>query len=248
MEDVDQTLIPELRKLCKGKFDLQTALDAANELKYNKRIKELLLKQMGEPENGFVEYFFRVVNPGRVATSKAKEQFAAYVKRAFNEFIEERIDQRLKNALAATLKKEGATEAEAVAVAAAAPAEEQNKIKTTDNEMQAYYVVKSLLIGTVESRRVTMRDAQSYCSVLLDDNNRKPIVRLHFNNPERLRIEIITPNRGPSSWYEIKKLDDILQYAAQLREIARSYDAKPADKPELLEPVSDPPAATITLE
>ena len=26
-----------------------------------------------------------------------------------------------------------------------------------------------------------MRDAKSYCAILLDDNNRKSLVRLHFN-------------------------------------------------------------------
>lgn len=28
-----------------------------------------------------------------------------------------------------------------------------------------------------------MRDAKSYCAVLLDDNNRKTIARLHFKSP-----------------------------------------------------------------
>jgi hypothetical protein len=28
-----------------------------------------------------------------------------------------------------------------------------------------------------------MRDAKSYCAILLDDNNRKTIARLHFNSP-----------------------------------------------------------------
>ena len=28
-----------------------------------------------------------------------------------------------------------------------------------------------------------MRDAKSYCAILLDDNNRKTIARMHFNSP-----------------------------------------------------------------
>ena len=28
-----------------------------------------------------------------------------------------------------------------------------------------------------------MRDAKSYCAILLDDNNRRTIARLHFNSP-----------------------------------------------------------------
>ena len=35
-----------------------------------------------------------------------------------------------------------------------------------------------------------MRDAQSYCAVLLDDNNRKPLCRLMFNKSNRLRLAV----------------------------------------------------------
>lgn len=35
----------------------------------------------------------------------------------------------------------------------------------------------------VDPRRIILRDAKSYCAVLLDDNNRKPVARLHFNSP-----------------------------------------------------------------
>ncbi|MFL6788051.1 MAG: hypothetical protein ACJ8FC_05265, partial [Sphingomicrobium sp.] len=35
----------------------------------------------------------------------------------------------------------------------------------------------------VDPKRIIMRDAKSYCAILLDDNNRKTIARLHFNSP-----------------------------------------------------------------
>lgn len=35
----------------------------------------------------------------------------------------------------------------------------------------------------VDPVRVVIRDSLFYCAVLLDDNNRKPLVRLHFNSP-----------------------------------------------------------------
>lgn len=34
----------------------------------------------------------------------------------------------------------------------------------------------------VDPKRIVMRDAKSYCAILLDDNNRKSIARLHFNS------------------------------------------------------------------
>ncbi|CAA7612508.1 hypothetical protein [Magnetospirillum sp. SS-4] len=67
-----------------------------------------------------------------------------------------------------------------------------------------------------------MRDAKSYCAILLDDNNRRPICRLHLNrgvkylglfdadkNEERVRIE---------------SLDDIFAHADRLKVTAAIYD------------------------
>ena len=33
--------------------------------------------------------------------------------------------------------------------------------------------------------RVAIRDQVTYCGILLDDNNRKPLVRLWFNNSQK---------------------------------------------------------------
>ena len=104
IENIDPTLIPELRKLCKGKFDLKTTLETVNELKFNRQIKLALSKNMETPEDGFIGYFMG--EAGVRATAKAREQFVGYVKRAFTEFINEQIDSRLKTALSATPKKE----------------------------------------------------------------------------------------------------------------------------------------------
>ncbi len=64
-------------------------------------------------------------------------------------------------------------------------AQEQLSVVTTADELQAYYAVKSMLYGVVDAKRVVLRDVQSYCSVLLDDNNRKPICRLYFNGTQK---------------------------------------------------------------
>ncbi len=73
---IDPTLIPELRKLCKGKFDLQTTLNTVNELKFNRQIKIFLEQQMENPCEDFVEFFIRETGAGR-ATQKLKESFTA---------------------------------------------------------------------------------------------------------------------------------------------------------------------------
>ena len=81
--------------------------------------------------------------------------------------------------------------------------------------MEAYYIIKSILRTLVDSKRVTLRDAISYCSVFLDDNNRKPICRLRFNNEDNLRLELILAD-GSSEKVSISSIDEIYNYSEQI--------------------------------
>ena len=78
-------------------------------------------------------------------------------------------------------------------------------------------------MGTVAPERVFIRDAQSYCNVLLDDSRLKPLVRLHFNNPKRLRIELIGEAKE-KIMHDINSLEDILHVADTIRATAARYD------------------------
>jgi hypothetical protein len=69
-----------------------------------------------------------------------------------------------------------------------------------------------------------MRDVQSYCGILLDDNNRKPICRFHFNAAQKylgLFDESKNEERMP-----IERLDEMYQYADRLRETVGYYDGE----------------------
>jgi hypothetical protein len=54
-------------------------------------------------------------------------------------------------------------------------------IITTQEEISGYHIVQTIAAKWVDPKRVVMRDAKSYCAILLDDNNRKALARLHFN-------------------------------------------------------------------
>ncbi|AGC49446.1 hypothetical protein K9U34_02740 [Lawsonia intracellularis] len=56
LKEIDPTLLPELRKLCKGRFDLQKTLETVHELKFNLKIKLLLVNNLEEPQENFVIY------------------------------------------------------------------------------------------------------------------------------------------------------------------------------------------------
>ena len=102
------------------------------------------------------------------------------------------------------------------------PPEEAPKIVTTDEEKEAYFIVKSILRRVVDAHRVVMRDVQSYCGILLDDNNRKPICRLHFNSAQKY-IGLIDADKSEEK-VPIEGLDEIYQYTERLRATVGFYE------------------------
>ena len=93
---------------------------------------------------------------------------------------------------------------------------------TPEEEMDAYLIVKAILREIVSSKRIAMRDVKSYCSVLLDDTNRKPICRFHFNSRQKY-LGVIDENRVEER-IPISELDDIYQYADRLKATVASYE------------------------
>jgi len=53
---------------------------------------------------------------------------------------------------------------------------------TTDDEVNGFRIVQAIAARHVDPSRVIIRDSKSYCAILLDDNNRKTLARLHFNS------------------------------------------------------------------
>lgn len=219
LADMDEALIPELRKLAKGKFDRDACLSAANELKYNREFKRILAEQMENPHEDFARFFIRQAYDGMI-TQQVRDRFTPVLVAAMNQFINDRINERLKNAMTQQQKPEAPEP-----IIQESPVEEKQAsgIVTTPEEIEAWYIIKSLLVGVVDSERVTMRDAQSYCAILLDDNNRKPLCCLHFNG-KQWRVGLFDGDKRDDR-INIDKLDDILLLGDRIRATAIQYDS-----------------------
>jgi hypothetical protein len=127
------------------------------------------------------EDFVRLL-AGRVYSGQLRkgvmEQFTVLVKRAFQGFVSDHVNMRLKSALQGTSDQ-------ASAESEAGESSTDMGVETTEDEVEAFYIVKAIARQAVDPRRVIMRDTQSYCGVLLDDNNRKPLCRLYFNSSQK---------------------------------------------------------------
>ena len=73
----------------------------------------------------------------------------------------------------------------------------------------------------MDVKRIFMRDAQSYCAILFDDNNRKPICRFHFNG-KKLALGIPDSAKNFQK-KDITALDDIYNYSEELLSVIESY-------------------------
>jgi hypothetical protein len=102
------------------------------------------------------------------------------------------------------------------------------QVVTTEEELQGLYIVKSILRELVEPRRIVYRDKVGFCGILLDDNNRKPICRLYFNNLQSKKLALFNHN-GDGNEEEkvpIQDLNDIYKYADQLKTTVVHYEKK----------------------
>ncbi|MDR1840450.1 MAG: type I restriction enzyme HsdR N-terminal domain-containing protein [Holophagales bacterium] len=220
IENIDPTLLPELRKLCKGKFDLKNTLDTVCELKFNRQVKLALASNLEGPDMDFVDYLMTKAGLKGLRQKTKEDRYLPYTKRAFNEFIAEQVDSRLKSALAASSKKEDEPPLQA------APPAVIDII--TENEWQALYLVKSILMGIIDTDRVTLRDlaGTGRSQVIMDNTRTKPLVFLEFQNADKLIAEIVSSVQSKERQSVlIAKVEDLLQHSETIRAIARAYAA-----------------------
>lgn len=98
LDDMDEMLLPELRKLAKGKFNRDACMSAANELKYNREFKRIMGEQMETPHEDFARFFIGQTYDGRI-TQNVLDRFTPILTAALDQFINDRINDRLKNAM-----------------------------------------------------------------------------------------------------------------------------------------------------
>lgn len=115
-------------------------------------------------------------------TKPILEQFRDILKRAFQQYNSDYINDKLKFVIKSEENEEKLNSQD---IKNDEPEIPINNVITTEEELQGFYIVKSILHGMIDLDRIAQRDTISYFGILLDDNNRKPICRLHFNGGKK---------------------------------------------------------------
>jgi predicted type IV restriction endonuclease len=183
--NLKEPAVEEVKKFSKSSFELESILATASDLKYMREIRRILDEQMNNPSEDFVKFFASQVYSGKL-TQSVRDQFAQIAKKTFKQFISDKVNERLNIALASesSASKDEMKDVSALQ-ASADTGDKGGRIVTSDEEWDAYYIIRTLLRKSVDPNRISIRDSLSYCSVLLDDNSRKPIARMYFNSPNK---------------------------------------------------------------
>ena len=229
--DLDRTLLPEIEKLSKESFDLDSVVSAAQELKYIGGIRRVIANEIKEPTDEWVRYFVAKVYDGK-ATQRVIEQFRPLVVKAAAQYVGGQVNDRLKTALGddgdQQVEVVARTATPSVAVVAASEVDEpapvpDTDIVTTDEELDGYNIIRAIAVAEVAPERVVYRDAKSYFAVLLDDNNRKPIARLYLNG-KSVKYLMTFEQSKDGTRRDIESVVDIYRHADHIRAALRQYD------------------------
>ena len=212
--------IKELEKFIKKNFNINEIVTRADDLKYKNLIKKELISELEDPSDEFIKVIGKQVYDG-ILTQSIKEKFGIIIKNVTTEIINEKVEKRLADAVAST-----------DAPVETKPEEEEpvtDDVFTTPEEIEGYYIIKSIAAEVTDSERVTIRDRKTYCNILLDDHQFYTIVRLHFNNTDNLRIELfddVEVGRNGmkiGDKIDISNVSDIYMHKDRILNIVKEY-------------------------
>lgn len=217
--EIKDNQVEELKKFHKSYYDFNNIVNTANELKFTNELKNLIHAEFTEPSPDFVKHFARQVYPS-VVTAKVLEQFTNLTKKSISQYMSDIVTERLKAAL--TKEDEAAKVQEAIELAVAQSKEDTSKVVTTNEELEAFMIVKTILRKHISHNRIVHRDAQTYFAILLDDNNRKTICRLYLSGSKKCLVTLDDAKKEVK--YDLNSLDDIFNCEKELLRVVESYD------------------------
>lgn len=206
--------IKELEKFKSSTFDIDKILTSAENKKYVSAIKNIFKEEVKEPSEDFIRIFATKL-AAKPLRQNIMEEFKSYVKTAFSEIITDMAQDKI-NSLKTKLNVEISNEQEEIP-------EDSNGIETTEDELQGFFIIKSILAEHLPLNRIFARDTKSYFGVLLDDNNRKWICRLLFNTKQKY-ISLHIEDKKEEK-FAIEKIEDIYNYKKQFVEIVKRLES-----------------------
>ena len=206
--------IPELAKFHKDNFDVDKITSSAAELKYLSSLKEYLSTELDEPSEDFIKFLLNEIYDG-MKTKQILEKFKPIIKKGLNQFISEKVNDKLSAALKSSVSIDNVE----IQSESDTTEKEDSEIITTPEELEANTICKVVLKDTIPLDRLFYRDNRSYFNILLDDNIRRWVLRVRFNSVG-MKIEL---NDEQHTVYDLENPIDIYNHAKEITKIVERF-------------------------
>lgn len=210
IESREDTVLTQLSHFHKANFNSDNVIKGASSLKRHLLIEQAVKKELESPSDVFIRM---LVKTGFGETRRVSEQmlveFRPIIRKSIDSIISKEVSLRLSNAIEKT---------EPVQEKAPEPVSD---IITTQDELDGYQIVKAIASQFIDPERVILKDAKTYCAILIDNNNRKAICRMYFDKTSQYIT--ITNAEKVETKYPIEKISDIYKCTAELIESVKKY-------------------------
>lgn len=228
MLELSDADIEQMKKFHKSYYNEQDILSTAQELQITIQVKDLLNKNFQQPGDEFTRYFVKCLNDWK-SSSKLIEQYRPILKKSIASVINDIISDRLNVAMKTDETNANETQAEGQAKDVTAQDEttvqpqdgvvfqdKEKGIITTQEEIDAYNIVRSILRQYVDVKRIQYIDYKSYFTVNLDGSTWWWVCRLYLGKRKK---QFCIPKDGYKSneWIEIESIDDLFNYADKIK-------------------------------
>lgn len=218
--DVKETQVAELKKFHKSNFDIDSIFDVASELKYSSEFRNTFANQLQNPSDDFVKFFLSNTYDGRF-TQNVIEKFKPILKKSLNNYITELMNDKIKTALGSQEPAENDQPAETDQAEMNPSESKERKIITTEEELEAYFIVKNLFKDVADINDITYKDNERYMAILYKGKTTKWICRFYFNGVNKY-ITIPDENKKELR-YDIKNIYDIQGLKTDLENVLKRY-------------------------
>jgi hypothetical protein len=170
-----------------------------------KKLKE----EMEKPSEDFVKLICADCHEGRI-TQKVIVQYKGLIQSAAKELKKEHVNDLMT-----------AIEEENEKRSAASLMSTVGGIETTEEEIFGHRIVQAICAKVASVDRIHLRDSKTYCAIIFDDNNRKPLMRMYFNGNKKA-ISYFDKERNEVKM-PVEHVSDIYKYEDFIRETAQAY-------------------------
>ena len=155
MLNLKDSHIEKLKQFRHDQYNTYMILNSATEMKYINALRSLIVKESSNPSDLFVKFMTKQVYDG-VVTKNIIDEFRPMIQRAFQQYTNDYINERLKSAItpdvpSVEVSSNVSTEK---SVANEEDMQDGNKIVTTDEELmdstscELFSVIPLILIGS----------------------------------------------------------------------------------------------------